>query len=217
MGYKEFSEYDVVVTSYGLVGSECMKKCTKDPVKTPTKDGLFSMNCKQSLHALCLLPRVSIFSSFRRSIKTPDYYVPLEAEMLTLQFAGRRVVLDEGHQIRNSSTRYAVATTHLLATSKWVLTGTPIVNTIKDLYSMIKYMGMTGGLERMELFNSILTRPLSIGDPNAELILQSIMRTMCLRRRKDMAFIDLKLPEKSEYVHRIAFRQDEKEKYEAIE
>lgn len=174
MMHREFAEYDVVVTSYGLVGSECMPKGKKDPVKTPTKDGLFSMNW-------------------------------------------RRVVLDEGHQIRNSSTRYAVATTNLLATSKWVLTGTPIVNTIKDLYSMIKYMGVTGGLERMELFNSILTRPLALGDPNAELILQSIMRTMCLRRRKDMAFIDLKLPEKSEYVHRIAFRKDEKEKYEAIE
>ena len=174
MSFREFAEYDVVITSYGLVGSEGMLKGTKNPVKTPTKDGLFSMNW-------------------------------------------RRVVLDEGHQIRNSSTRYAVTTTALLATSKWVLTGTPIVNTIKDLYSMIRYMGVTGGLERMELFNSILTRPLALGDPNAELILQSFMRTMCLRRRKDMAFVDLKLPEKSEYVHRIAFRKDEKEKYEAIE
>jgi SWI/SNF-related matrix-associated actin-dependent regulator of chromatin subfamily A3 len=174
MTFREFAEYDVVVTSYGLVGSECMPKGSKIPVKTPTKDGLFSMNW-------------------------------------------RRVVLDEGHQIRNASTRYAVATTTLLATSKWVLTGTPIVNTIKDLYSMLKYMGITGGLEKSDLFNAILTRPLNLGDPNAELILQSIMRTLCLRRRKDMAFVDLKLPEKMEYVHRIPFRKDELEKYQAIE
>ncbi len=82
---------------------------------------------------------------------------------------------------------------------------------------MLKFIGITGGLERMELFNAVLTRPLNQGDHNAEVILQSIMRTMCLRRKKDMKFVDLKLPELSEYVHRIAFRQDEKEKYEALQ
>ena len=128
----------------------------------------------------------------------------------------RRVVLDEGHTIRNPSTKSAVAATSLLATSRWVLTGTPIVNTIKDLYSMLKFLQITGGLERLELFNAILARPLAAGDPNAEVLLQSIMRTMCLRRKKDMKFIDLKLPEVSEYVHRISFRNDEKEKYDAL-
>jgi len=43
------------------------------------------------------------------------------------------------------------------------------------------------------------------------------MRTLCLRRKKDMKFVDLKLPELSEYVHRIAFRKDEREKYEALQ
>lgn len=128
-----------------------------------------------------------------------------------------RVVLDEGHTIRNPGTKSAVAATSLLANSKWVLSGTPIVNTIKDLYSMLKFLGITGGLERMELFNAVLTRPLAQGDRNAEVILQSIMRTMCLRRKKDMKFVDLKLPELSEYVHRITFRKDEKEKYEAFQ
>ncbi|KAG0653087.1 Sucrose nonfermenting 2 3 [Hyphodiscus hymeniophilus] len=128
-----------------------------------------------------------------------------------------RVVLDEGHIIRNPTTRNAVAATNLLATRRWVLTGTPIINTIKDLHSMLKFLGITGGLERLELFNAILTRPLAQGSPNAELILQSIMRTMCLRRKKDMKFVDLKLPELSEYVHRIAFRNDEKEKYDALQ
>ena len=82
---------------------------------------------------------------------------------------------------------------------------------------MLKFLAITGGLERIELFNAVLTRPLAQGDRNAELILQSIMRTMCLRRKKDMKFVDLKLPELSEYVHRIAFRNDEKAKYEALQ
>lgn len=98
-----------------------------------------------------------------------------------------------------------------------MLTGTPIVNTIKDLYAMIKFLGISGGLERAELFHAILTRPLALGDRHAELILQTIMRTMCLRRKKDMKFIDLKLPELSEYVYRVSFRKDEREKYDALQ
>jgi SWI/SNF-related matrix-associated actin-dependent regulator of chromatin subfamily A3 len=173
MTHREFGEYDVVVTSYGTLGTEYSSN-GKTAEKIPRKDGLFCINWA-------------------------------------------RVVLDEGHNIRNPSTKSAVAATSLLATARWVLTGTPIVNTIKDLYSMLKFLAITGGLERMEIFNAILTRRLAVGDPGAEAILQSVMRTWTLRRKKDMKFVDLKLPELSEYVHRITFRNDEREKYEALQ
>lgn len=127
------------------------------------------------------------------------------------------MVLDEGHIIRNPSTRAAVAATNILGTARWVLSGTPIVNTIKDLHSMLKFIGISGGLERLDIFNAVLARPLAHAEPRADLILQSIMRTMCLRRKKDMKFVDLRLPELSEYVHRITFRKDEREKYEALQ
>lgn len=150
---------------------------------------------------------------FPRGTKTPPK-IPRADGIFSMTWA--RVVLDEGHIIRNAATKAAVAASSLLATARWVLTGTPIVNTIKDLYSMVKYLGISGGLERAELFNAVITRPLAAGDPDAELLLQSIMRTFCLRRKKDMKFVDLKLPELSEYVHRITFRKDEREKYDAL-
>jgi SWI/SNF-related matrix-associated actin-dependent regulator of chromatin subfamily A3 len=128
----------------------------------------------------------------------------------------QRVVLDEGHIIRNASTKAAVAACNLLSTSRWILSGTPIVNTVKDLHSMLKFLRVTGGLESADLFNSVLARPLADGDPNADVLLESIMRTLCLRRRKEMKFADLKLPPLSAYVHRIQFRDDEKEKYKAF-
>jgi len=173
MTHREFGEYDVVVTSYGTLGTEYSSK-GKNAEKIPRKDGLFCINWS-------------------------------------------RVVLDEGHNIRNHATKSAVAASSLLATARWVLTGTPIVNSIKDLYSMLRFLAVTGGLERMEIFNAILSRPLAAGDPRAEPILQSIMRTWSLRRKKDMKFVDLKLPELSEYVHRITFRKDEREKYDALQ
>ena len=102
--------------------------------------------------------------------------IPRKDGLFSMNWA--RVVLDEGHTIRNPKTRNAVAATSLLAARRWVLTGTPIINTVNDLHSMLKFLGLTGGVERLELFNAILTRPLARGDRNAEIILQSIMRTM---------------------------------------
>ncbi|CZT42223.1 related to helicase-like transcription factor [Rhynchosporium secalis] len=174
MTSKDFSEYDVVITTYGTLSTEYLPRSAKTPETLPRKSGIFSTTWA-------------------------------------------RIVLDEGHTIRNPSTKSAIAATACQAKCRWVLTGTPIVNTIKDLYSMLKFLGITGGLERLELFNAILTRPLGLGDRNAELILHSIMRTICLRRKKDMTFIDLKLPDLSEYVHRIPFRKDEREKYDALQ
>lgn len=138
-----------------------------------------------------------------------------------------RVVLDEGHTIRNQSTKIAKAATALLAKSRWVLSGTPIVNTIKDLGSMLKFLHIEGGLQHSDIFNSVLTRPLakehareaptSSQMSSAALILQNIMRALCLRRKKEMAFVNLDLPVMTEHVQTISFRTDEKKKYEAFE
>ena len=129
----------------------------------------------------------------------------------------RRVILDEGHIIRNPQTKSALAASSLMAHSRWVLTGTPIINNLKDLYSLVRFIGLSGGLELLEIFNSILIRPLKAGDGNASLLLQALMATICLRRKKEMKFVDLRLPELSEYVHRIDFLPHEKEKYEALQ
>jgi SWI/SNF-related matrix-associated actin-dependent regulator of chromatin subfamily A3 len=161
----EFSEYDVVISTYGTLSTEYAK-----------------MNSKKGLFAA-------------------DW---------------RRVVLDEGHIIRNAATKAANAVCNLKAISRWVLTGTPIVNTVKDLHSMLKFLRITGGLERADVFNSVLARPLTAGDKNADMILQSIMRQMCLRRKKDMKFVDLKIPPLTEYIRHVKFRSDEQEKYDAL-
>ncbi len=151
---------------------------------------------------------------FPRGKKVPPS-VPRSQGLFSVDW--RRVILDEGHIIRNPQTKSAMAAINLMAHSKWVLTGTPIINNLKDLFSLVRFIGLTGGLERLEIFNSVLIRPLNQGDVNASLLLQALMTTICLRRKKEMKFVDLKLPELSEYVHRIDFLDDEKEKYEALQ
>ncbi|KAK5136804.1 hypothetical protein LTR08_002100 [Meristemomyces frigidus] len=128
----------------------------------------------------------------------------------------RRIILDEGHTIRNPSSKGAAAVTALMARSRWALTGTPIINSLKDLYCLLRFIGITGGLEKLEVFNSVLIRPLKNGEPTAVFLLQAIMNAFTLRRRKEMAFIDLRLPKLDEYVHRIDFTEKEKERYVAL-
>ncbi|KAK5125033.1 hypothetical protein LTR85_001224 [Meristemomyces frigidus] len=125
----------------------------------------------------------------------------------------RRIILDEGHIIRNPASKGAAAVTAVMARSRWVLTGTPIVNSLKDLYSVLRFIGITGGLDTLQVFNTVLIRPLKNGDPSATFLLQAIMTAFTLRRRKEMAYIDLRLPKLDEYVHRIDFTAKEKERY----
>lgn len=94
-------------------------------------------------------------------------------------------------------------------------TGTPIVNSVKDLHSLVRFLHLTGGIEQAEIFNTNVTRELAAGDGTGEAILQALVQDICLRRKKDMNFVDLKLPEK-EYLHRITFHPSEKQKYDAL-
>ncbi|KAF2772435.1 hypothetical protein EJ03DRAFT_307496 [Teratosphaeria nubilosa] len=129
----------------------------------------------------------------------------------------RRVILDEGHQIRNPKSKGAYAVQALTARSRWVLTGTPIVNSLKDLYTLLRFIGITGGLEQMDIFNRALTRPLKAGDQSTTYLLRVIMTAFTLRRRKEMAFVDLRLPDLEEYVHKIKFTEVERRRYLALD
>lgn len=80
----------------------------------------------------------------------------------------------------------------------------------------MKFLHITGGLEQAEIFNTKITRKLLSGDRSAEATLQALMQDICLRRKKDMKFVDLKLPEKVEYLHRITFLPEEQRKYDVL-
>ncbi|KAK5098815.1 hypothetical protein LTS08_006193 [Lithohypha guttulata] len=128
----------------------------------------------------------------------------------------RRVVLDEGHNIRNPRVKMSRAAHSLEADSRWVLTGTPIVNNLKDLYSHVKFLRLTGGLSEFEIFNANIIRPVKNQDPAGQTLLRALMQTLCLRRMKDMKFVDLKLPELSFHKYPVKFLPHEQERYDAF-
>lgn len=128
----------------------------------------------------------------------------------------RRVVLDEGHNIRNPKAKMSRAAHSLMADSRWVLSGTPIVNNLKDLYSHIKFLRLSGGLSEFEIFNANIIRPVKNQDQSGQTLLRALMQTLCLRRMKDMKFVDLKLPDLTFHKYPVKFLDHEQERYDAF-
>lgn len=53
-----------------------------------------------------------------------------------------------------------------------------MINNLKDLYSHVKLLRFTGGLEQFDIFNSIFIRTLNNGDPNATVLLRVLISTI---------------------------------------
>lgn len=52
----------------------------------------------------------------------------------------RRVILDEGHIIRNRNAHLSKACYALKAQSRWIASGTPIINSIEEFFSALKFL-----------------------------------------------------------------------------
>ncbi|GAA5994617.1 hypothetical protein JCM5350_003965 [Sporobolomyces pararoseus] len=52
-----------------------------------------------------------------------------------------RLILDEAHTIKNHKTKKAEACSEVKARFRWALTGTPIQNSVDDLFSIFKFLG----------------------------------------------------------------------------
>lgn len=142
-------------------------------------------------------------------------HLPRQSGVFSVKW--RRIILDEGHSIRNPKAKKTIAVSQLIAQSRWALTGTPIINNLKDLYSLVRFLRLSGGLSQLEIFHGAIMRPVLQGDAQGNKALQLLMSGICLRRKKEMSFIDLRLPELVEYVHKFTLHPHEQEKYDALE
>jgi SNF2 family DNA or RNA helicase len=54
-----------------------------------------------------------------------------------------RVILDEGHEIRNQKSKTHIACRALVARVRWILSGTPVFNSMKDFVALCAFIGMS--------------------------------------------------------------------------
>ncbi|KAI1658129.1 SNF2 family N-terminal domain-containing protein [Daldinia decipiens] len=106
-----------------------------------------------------------------------------------------RVVLDEAHWIKNSSTRQFQASAALCAKRRWCLTGTPIQNKLEDLASLAQFLQFPNIATKV-VFKRYILSPLSEGGADFAKPLRAYLKAYCLRRSEKC----LNLPASSEVI-----------------
>ena len=126
------------------------------------------------------------------------------------------MVLDEAQHIKNRNTHNAKAVKKINARNRLVLTGTPVENSVMDLWSIMDFL-MPGYLSTHELFRQRFEAPIRSGGAeavDAQMRLRKKLQPFLLRRlKKDVA---KDLPPKIEKVAYCRMTKDQKLVYQEL-
>jgi hypothetical protein len=124
--------------------------------------------------------------------------------------------LDEAQHIKNRTTQNAGAVKKIQAHHKLVLTGTPIENSVADLWSIMDFL-MPGYLGHHKAFREHYELPIQAGGPDAELAQIKLRRKLhpfLLRRLKKEVAKDL--PDKIQRVAHCTLSKDQHAVYKQL-
>ncbi|KAN0118821.1 SNF2 family N-terminal domain containing protein [Russula decolorans] len=205
----------------------------KDEIESKSND-IFSVHIhhgKTKLKSLSALREkdviITTYQTLCLDFVIKDPYVEPEEEARYLAEHGGilarmkwyRVVLDEAQFIRNRATRSSKVVAQLRAKFRWMLTGTPVTNTLADLYGLIRF----GHFRPWNVWESFHEHIAKIQDQNAPLAgarAQGILKPILLRRTKDSKLEGkplLSLPPKSIELETLKFSDDERQIYDDFE
>ncbi len=131
-----------------------------------------------------------------------------------------RVILDEAHHIKNRQSKTAKACYEIEAEHRWVLTGTPIVNRLEDLFSLVRFLRVEPW-SNFSFWKTFITVPFESKDFMRALdVVQTVLEPLVLRRTKDMKTPTgealVPLPLKTVDIVNIELSKTEREVYEHI-
>ncbi|KAF2636308.1 DNA repair protein-like protein rad5 [Massarina eburnea CBS 473.64] len=131
-----------------------------------------------------------------------------------------RIILDEAHFVKNRQSKTAKACYELSARHRWVLTGTPIVNRLEDLFSLVRFLKVEPW-SNFSFWKTFITVPFEAGDFIRALdVVQTVLEPLVLRRTKDMKTPDGKalvpLPPRTIEVEKIELSEHERDVYDHI-
>lgn len=150
------------------------------------------------------------------NILTHDYGTKGDSPLHSIRWL--RVILDEGHAIRNPNAQQTKAVLDLEAERRWVLTGTPIQNSLKDLWSLLSFLKLKPFLDR-EWWHRTIQRPVTMGDEAGLRRLQSLIKNITLRRTKTSKIKGkpvLELPERKVFIQHITLSDEERKIYQSV-
>ena len=97
-----------------------------------------------------------------------------------------RIILDEAHYIKNRMAKSSKACYEIQADHRWALTGTPIVNRLEDLFSLVRFLKVEPW-NNFSFWKTFITVPFESKDFMRALdVVQTVLEPLVLRRTKDM-------------------------------
>jgi len=191
----ELAEFDVVVTTYAIVSLEVPKEIT----------GSGSNKRKLEKNA---------------AAKAKKKKKPKNSEGGPLSMVRWfRVVLDEAHTIKRHQTQMAKACCGLSAERRWCLSGTPIQNSLDDLYSYFRFLKYEP-YSNFSSFRSMIKNPVSRNATYGYKKLQTVLRIVLLQRIKEMLLDGepiINIPPKTIQLSKIDFTKEERAFYLYLE
>lgn len=145
----------------------------------------------------------SVASEFIARSKKKEGNYPLE------EINWFRVVLDEAHMIRETSTQQSKAICRLSAQRRWAVTGTPVQNRLDDLGALMSFLRIKpfddkGG------FSQYILAPFKLCDPEILPKLRLLVDSITLRRLKDK----IDLPPRHDKLVKLEFNREERAVYD---
>ena len=127
----------------------------------------------------------------------------------------KRIVLDEAQQIKNHQGRISIACRALMAEHKWALSGTPILNSLDELYSYFKFLGVPQ-TANFKIFKENYCG--SGSGENSQRLLARLAQFMIRRTHADRMFNApiLKLPHAIQITHWCEFNPVERSIYNIV-
>ncbi|KAG8671409.1 hypothetical protein FPOAC2_04746 [Fusarium poae] len=189
----ELLTHDVVLTTYGSLSHE-LKRLDKFLEENPEEDQIDWNHRTPNLSFPLLHPKAKFY----------------------------RVILDEAQCIKNEKTQAAKACTQLKSIHRWCLTGTPMMNGVLELYSLVKFLRIRPYCKWEDFRQSYGRLFGRNGDPKSTAMrkLQVFLKAIMLRRKKN-SLLDgkpiLRLPEKTENIVYATFSPEELDFYTQLE
>lgn len=148
-----------------------------------------------------------VITSYALIRRDQDDYAP---------FTFSAAVLDEAQHIKNRSTRNARAAKRINALSKLVLTGTPVENSVADIWSIMDFL-MPGYLGPYDLFRANYEEPIAAAGPEGAAAQEKLRRKLhpfLLRRLKKEVARDL--PDKISRIAYCPLSPDQRRVYDGL-
>ncbi|KIJ45051.1 hypothetical protein M422DRAFT_29907 [Sphaerobolus stellatus SS14] len=129
-----------------------------------------------------------------------------------------RVVLDEAHCIKETSTVASRASCDLIADRRLCLTGTPVQNKLDDVYALIKFLRLEP-FDDKSVWTEYVGGPVKFGQSLGVARLGTIMKCITLRRTKESTTPDgtkiLHLPPRRDELRLLKFDEKERKIYDS--